>query len=99
MSRIADSIKEFLASKESEQLSDKKKTAVSMRLDDYTVWCVDKLVLKTGVSRTALCQNLISDGVLDALEAIGLSAEELRMEYSEENFKSFEKKKQEEANV
>jgi len=77
MSRIAEMAKQMKLESDMEQLEEKKRVAVSMRVDDFTRFCLDKFAGIVGVSRASLCQELVSEGVLEGFEAIGTSLDDL----------------------
>lgn len=81
MSRIADRVNEIKAMREMEVGIEEKKTSVSIRVDDFTLFCADLLKEEMGCSRTAVCLEMISEGVLEGLEAVGLTLDELQARY------------------
>ena len=91
MSRIAEMAKQMKEAKDKEQFEHVKKFAVSMRLDEFTKWCLDKFVEVAGGTKTALCQELVSEGVLEGFEALGTTLDDLRCMYiAERSGKSLE---------
>lgn len=81
MSKIAEFVKQSLEMQSQAEHEENTKTAFTVRLDQFTVFCVGKLLLEVGGSRTALCQALIEEGVVDGLESIGYDLTSLQEEY------------------
>lgn len=96
MSRIAEMVKEMIESKETNVVEDKRKYVVSLRVDGFTKWAIDKLHEVAGGTKTALCQEILSEGVLEGFEALGTKLDDLRCMYiAERSGKSLEEVKAE----
>lgn len=81
MSRIEKMIKELKTQKIREGWKEGKKVAVSFRLDPFTLFCLDEIVKEVGGTRTSNGIEMISEGVLDCLAALGRDFDSLKTEY------------------
>ncbi len=81
MSRIAQMAEEMKKKMVDEGFQSDKKIAISLRLEPFSIFCIDKFVEETRSSRTRSCQDILSEGVLDGLEALGYTLEELQAQY------------------
>lgn len=81
MSQIAEFVKEVMATKEREFFEDKKRFTITIRVDEFTVFCLEKLQKATGMNKTALSQSIVEEGLIDGLEVIGLGLQDLQVEY------------------
>ena len=81
MSRIAQMAEEMKRKIEEEGFESEKKIAVSLRLEPFTIFCIDKFVEETHVNRTRVCQEILSEGILDGLDVLGYSMEQIQAEY------------------
>jgi hypothetical protein len=81
MSRIAQMAEEMKRSMEEDIHRGSKKVAVSLRLDTFTIHCVDFFAKEVGSSRSAVCQELLAEGVLEALEALGFEMIDLQAQH------------------
>lgn len=87
MSRIADRINEIKSAQGMEEFLEKKKVSITIRVEDFTLHCIDKLVNEIGGTRSGVAHEMVSEGVLDALEGLGYNLDDLQKVYWEE-FKS-----------
>lgn len=94
MSRIADRIQEIKAHQEMDVMSEDKKTSISIRVEDFTLYCIEKLMKEIGGSRAAVCLEMVREGVLDGLEPLGHTMDSLQAEYIEECQKRHEARKE-----
>ena len=74
-------IKELKTQKIREGWKEGKKVAVSFRLDPFTLFCLDEIVKEVGGTRTSNGIEMISEGVIDCLAALGRDFESLKNEY------------------
>jgi hypothetical protein len=81
MSKIGEMFKEKKNQKNREAWKEGKKTIVSVRLPEFTIFCLDKLISEAGGNRTANCTEMISQGITEGLSAIGFSFEVLQKEF------------------
>ena len=81
MSKIAEFVKQSIEMQAQQEFEDNVKTAFTVRLDQFTVFCIDKLRASVGGSKTALCQALVEEGVVDGLESLGHDLVSLQEEY------------------
>jgi len=78
MSRISEMAHGLMHSKLHGEGEMKKKVAMSIRLDKFSIYCLDKFAAETETSRTAIAVGLVEEGVLDGLETLGFTLEELK---------------------
>lgn len=81
MSEIEKIVKDMKHKKEREGWKETKKTAVSLRLDNFTVFCLDKVMQELGGSRTSVGIQLLSAAIYDSLKALGIGLDSLHSEY------------------
>lgn len=94
MSRIAERMKEIRDHKGEAEFLENKKTSISIRVEDFTLYCIDKLAEELGGSRSGTVLELVSEGVLDGLEALGYTLDSLQVAHiSERSGKSPEEVK------
>lgn len=84
MSRIAERMKEIRDHKSEDYFMENKKTSISIRVEDFTVYCIDKLAKELGGSRSGTVLELVSEGVLDGLEALGYTLDSLQIAHISE---------------
>ena len=89
MSRIAERINEIKASQEHDEMREEKKTAITIRVEEFTLFCIEKLRSDIGGSRSAMVLEIVSEGVIDGLEGLGHTMDSLKTEYLEESKKLF----------
>lgn len=89
MSRIKAMIQEAKAEIGME-IMDKTKTSVTIRVHEFTLFCIDKLVSELDSSRASVCLSLVEEGVLDGLEALGHTEESIKAEWIQKREKEFE---------
>lgn len=89
MSRIKAMIQEAKAYAGMD-LTDKTKTTISLRVHDFTLFCIDKLVAELDGTRASVCLSLVEEGVLDGLEALGHTEESIKAEWMAKREKEFE---------
>lgn len=81
MSRIEKKMKDLKSRRIREGWKDGKKVSVSFRLDPFTVFCLDEIVKEVGGTRTSNGTELVTEGVLDCLSALGRDFDSLQNEY------------------
>lgn len=81
MSRIAEMAEAMKMRMVEQGFESEKKIAVSLRLEPFSVFCIDKFVDELRSTRTRACQDILSEGVLDGLEALGFTFNDLQAEY------------------
>lgn len=81
MSRISDRINEIKNAQEMGDVAEKKKISITIRVEDFTIHCIDKLMEEIGGSRSGIALEMVSEGVLDALEGLGYNLDELQESY------------------
>jgi len=81
MSRIEKRIKELKNKRTREGWKEGKKVAVSFRVDPFTLFCLDEIVKEVGGTRTSNGIELISEGVIDCLAALGRDFDSLFSDY------------------
>lgn len=94
MSRIADRMKEIRSRVGEEEFIENKKTSISIRVEDFTLYCIDKLSQELEGSRSGIVLEIVSEGVLDGLEALGHTLDTLQVEYVQENAKRAKDRKE-----
>lgn len=81
MSRIEKKVKELKIMNDREGWKEPKKITVTVRLHPFSVFCLDELLKEIGGNRTSICQEMISEGVVDGLAALGHDLESLKKRY------------------
>lgn len=81
MSRIAKRLKEMKTIKDREQWKEGKKITVTVRLDEFMVFGLDKIVEKIGGTRTSSALKILEEGISEGLVAVGYDFEALKDEY------------------
>lgn len=94
MSRIAERMNEIKASQEHDVMHEEKKTAITIRVEDFTLFCIEKLRSDIGGSRSAMVLEIVSEGVIDGLEGLGHTIDSLQLEYLEERKALFSAQKE-----
>lgn len=94
MSRIGDRIKEIKMNQEMDVMDEEKKTSISIRVEDFTLFCIEKLIQEIGGSRAAICLEMVKEGVLDGLEPLGHTLDSLQVDYIVECKKRHEARKE-----
>ena len=81
MSRIAKKIKEKKSQKDRDSWKEGKKTTVTARFDEFTIFCLDKIVDSVGGTRTSNAQEFVEESIHEGLVALGYNLETLKDEY------------------
>ena len=81
MSRIEKKVKELKILNDREGWKEPKKITVTVRLHPFAVFCLDELLKEIGGNRTSICTEMISEGVVDGLAALGHNMESLVKRY------------------
>ena len=81
MSRIAKKIKEKKSQKDRDSWKEGKKITVTGRFDEFTIFCLDKIVENVGGTRTSNVQDFVSEAIHEGLVALGYEFESLKDEY------------------
>lgn len=87
MSRIANRFKEIKEQQNQGDSVEESKTSISIRVDDLNLYYIEKLRAEIGGSRSGVVQELVCEGVAEALEALGFDMETLSANFTEEIFK------------
>jgi hypothetical protein len=77
-----------------DEFLENKKTSISIRVEDFTLYCIDKLSKELDGSRAGTVLEIVAEGVLDGLEALGHTLDTLQIEYMQENMKRAETRKE-----
>jgi len=81
MSRIAKKIKEKKNQKDRNSWKDGKKISVTIRLDEFSIFCLDKIAATVGGTRTQNAQEFVEEGIGEGLSALGYDFSFLQSEY------------------
>lgn len=81
MSRIQQTFEQLKKQKERESWKDGKRVTFSIRIDEFTLFCLDELVKEVGGTRNGNAAEIISASVLDGLESFGRSFDSLQESY------------------
>jgi len=81
MSRIIRKIREKKSKKDRDSWKEGKKVGVTIRLDEFSLFCLDKIAASVGGTRTANASEFVEEGIGEALVALGIDFETLKNEY------------------
>lgn len=81
MSRIIKKIKEKKIQKDRDNWKDGKRISVTIRLDEFSIFCLDKIAAAVGGTRTANAQEFVEEAIGEGLVALGMDFETLKDEY------------------
>ena len=84
MSRIADMAKEMKTMKDHGEWKEGQKKTVTVRLDEFGLFCLDFFVSQVGGNRTSNSTELVSEGALEGLEALGFTLDDLQAKFISE---------------
>ena len=81
MSRIEELVKKKKAKQDRDGWKEGKKVTITARFDEFSIFCLDKIVEKIGGTRTSNVQDFVSEAIYDGLNALGFTFENLKNEY------------------
>lgn len=81
MSRIEKMVKEKKSLKDRDGWKEGKKITVTARFDEFSIFCLDKIVENVGGTRTSNVQDFVSEAINEGLVALGFDFESLKDEY------------------
>ena len=81
LSRIAKKIKEKKNQKDRDRWKDGKKISVTIRLDEFSIFCLDEICTAVGGNRTANAQEFVEEGIGEGLIALGIDFETIKNKY------------------